>query len=305
MAKKKQATNPIEEEKVSSEQSEAMATEPSEASLDVQTIDENAEEALDVEKSTDSNQVESAQISAISDKNESAQAVNDSKPKRTSSTKSGAEKGGKAKTKKTRRSAKYLKIKEKIEPGKLYSVTEAISLIKELSISKFDGSVELHVRLSEKKSKGSTESSKGTLHLPHGTGKDKKIVVLSEEIIETIAKTKKIDFDIAIATPALMPKVARIAKILGPKGKMPDPKSGTVTEDPDEAIKEINSGKVEYRIDAGNNIHQIIGRVSWENDKLSDNLSAVINSLPKTRIASAYISASISPSIPLDILTIK
>jgi large subunit ribosomal protein L1 len=161
--------------------------------------------------------------------------------------------------------------------------------------------VEIHMHLTKKKDKGSTQSSKVAMHLPHGSGKERVVVVLDEAKIEEIAKTKKIDFDVAIASPELMPKVGKIAKILGPKGKMPDPKSGTVTNDPAKAMAEITSGKVEYRIDASNNVHQMIGRVSWTEDKLKENAQAVLASQPKSRIASAYVVASISPAVPIDL----
>jgi len=298
MPKKKESKNPIEEEKISAEQAEVMSSESEEASQDVQILDENAEQALVAEEGTDANQAVPAEVAAISEQTESAEALDKKSTKKT-------KKEDKPATKKSRRSAKFLKTKEKVEAGKLYKMDEAIELVKELSMSKYDGAVEAHVHMNKKKAKGSTESSKGTFHLPNGSGKERNIVILTEEKIEEIAKTKKIDFDIAIATPALMPKVAKIAKILGPKGKMPDPKSGTVTDKPEEAIKEINSGKVEYRIDAGDNIHQMIGRVSWDNAKLLENLNAIFASLPKARIAGAYLVPSVGPSVPLDLTLLK
>jgi large subunit ribosomal protein L1 len=298
MPKKKESQNPIEEEKISAEQAEVMSSESEEASQDVQTLDENAEQALVAEEGADADQAVPAEVAAISEQTETAEALNKKSSKKT-------KKEDKPAAKKSRRSAKFLKTKEKVEAGKLYKMDEAIELVKELSMSKYDGAVEAHVHMNKKKAKGSTESSKGTFHLPHGSGKEKKITILTEDKIEEIAKTKKIDFDIAIATPALMPKVAKIAKILGPKGKMPDPKSGTVTDKPEEAIKEINSGKVEYRIDAGDNIHQMIGRVSWDSAKLLENLNAIFASLPKARIAGAYLVPSVGPSVPLDLTLLK
>jgi len=174
-------------------------------------------------------------------------------------------------------------------------------LAKELSLSKFDGAIEIHLRLSTKKTKGSTESLRGLFQLPHGSGKNRKIIILDEAKIEQIAKTKRIDFDVAIATPALMPLVAKIAKILGPKGKMPDPKSGTVTNDPKQAIEEINSGRAEYRIDANNNVHQIVGRASWDDHKLIDNTKVVLGTFPRNRLMAAFVCPSIGPSVPLDL----
>lgn len=300
MTKKSESLNPIEEEKISAEESEVMSSEPTEASLNTQTQDENAEEALASEVGADADQVVPAEVAAISEQSEAAEALN-------KKAKAGGKdkKAEKAVSRKSRHSAKFLKAKEGVEAGKLYVPKEAVELVKQVSLSKYDGAVEVHLRILKKKAKGSTESSRGIFHLPNGSGKEKKIIVLTEEKIEEIAKTKKIDFDIAIATPALMPKVAKVAKILGPKGKMPDPKAGTVTDKPEEVIKEINSGKVEYRIDAGNNVHQMIGRVSWDSEKLLENLEAVFTGLAKSKIVAAYLAASVGPSVPLDLSGLK
>ncbi len=287
----------------SSTESEAMPQHHSEPSIDESagSVDEEAEKGLAAEEGADANSVEPAELAAMSTENETAQELNSKSPVKTK---------GKAVTKKEKvklskktktRSKKYTEAKAHIEPGKLYSLTEAIELVKKVSISKFDGSVEVHLMLSKRKNKSSTESPKGTFVLPHGTGKEKKIILLDESKIEEIAKTKKIDFDVALATPEMMPKVGKIAKILGPKGKMPDPKSGTVTTDPNKTIEEIQSGKVEYRIDAQNHIHQIVGKLSWDSTKLLENATVVISAFPRTKIESAYLAASISPSVLLDL----
>ncbi|HUD20647.1 MAG TPA: hypothetical protein VMQ44_01100, partial [Candidatus Saccharimonadales bacterium] len=284
-------------------ESEVLNKESDEVSEAEINLDEEAEKSLVVEQGADADRAESAEEAAIHE--EKSEALN---PKSETSPKS---EGSKSKTKisskkkvKTR-SAKYLKHAEQVEKGKLYNLEEAIELVKKLTMTKYDGAVELHIRLSAKKAKGSTESSRGLFHLPHGSGKSRKIIILDEAKIEEIAKTKKIDFDVALASPELMPKVAKIAKILGPKGKMPDPKSGTVTSDPKRTIEEINSGKVEYRVDSTNNIHQIVGRVSWENTKLAENIKAVLGSLSKGRMNAAYLTASVAPSIPLDLSFLK
>lgn len=302
MTKKKESANPIEEEQISAQQAEVISSEPEEASLETATMDETGDEALAAQEGADADQAVPAELAAM---HEEKSAISKAEPSDESKKTSKTKKVEKPTAKKSRHSAKFLKSKEKVEHGKLYKVDEAIELVKDLSTSKFDGAVEVHMRLLKKKAKGSTESSRGILHLPHGTGKNKKVIILTEEKIEEISKTKKIDFDIAIATPALMPKVAKIAKILGPKGKMPDPKSGTVTDKPEDAIAEINSGKVEYRIDAGNNIHQIVGRTSWDKTKLQENIDAVLLVLPKARISAAYLTASICPSVPLDLSYLK
>lgn len=293
MPNKKNANNPLTDEQLSAEESEAMASRVEEPSADF-NIDEKAEMALTAEEGADATQAVPAELAAVHEDSEAAVEASGTK---SSKKKAKAEA---AKPKKTR-SAKYAAAHAKVEKGKLYPVAEALELVKELSYAKFDAGIELHIRLSQKKSKGSTESTKGLFHLPHGTGKDKNIVVLTEEIIDEIAKTKKITFDVALATPDLMPKVAKIAKILGPKGKMPDPKSGTVTADPAKTIAEINSGRVEYRIDSTNNIHQLVGKVSWDSTKLAENITAVVSSIQKNRIVSACLVSTMSPSVALDL----
>lgn len=290
--------DPIAEEMVSETQSEAMPHHSHEASIDASAtdMDEEAEKATTVEESADASEAAPAELVAISSETESAKELNDSKTKKSPKPESKSKK---------QRSAAYLSAKKLVEIGKLYSLEEGIETVKKTSLAKFDAAVELHIKLTVKKSKGSTESSKGTFHLPHGTGKNKKIVILTEELIDEIAKTKKIDFDVALATPALMPKVAKIAKILGPKGKMPDPKSGTVTSDPEKAIAEINSGRAEYRIDSTNNIHQMVGRVSWETTKLMENINAALSSFPKSRLARVFLTSSMGPSVVIDTTYLK
>ena len=294
---KKTPKNIIEEEKDASLEAEAMVSESDEATQAEINLDENAEEALTAETGADAEQATPAELAAVSEDTETAKELNEK-------AKTAKKVVVKAAPKKTR-SAKYQKHVEMVEKGTYYKLEEALELVRKLSISKYDGSVELHIRLNAKRAKGSTESSRGLFHLPHGSGKEKKVVILTEDKIEEISKTKKIDFDIALASPELMPKVARIAKILGPKGKMPDPKSGTVTADPEKTIAEINSGKVEYRIDSTNNVHQIIGKVSWSTEKLAENAKAALTSLPKARIAGVFLTASVAPSVPVDLAIIK
>jgi large subunit ribosomal protein L1 len=294
--------SPVELEKDSSKEAEPMTRHHSEASIDeaASSADEEAEKGLAVEEGTDTDAQIPAEIAAISTETETAKELN--APEKKKSAQATTKKTARATVKQAKsRSKKYQAAKAQVEPGKLYPLAEALTLVKKVSVSKFDGSVEVHLKLIKKKGKSSTESPKGIFHLPHGTGKMKKIIVLDEAKIEEIAKTKKIDFDIALADPTLMPKIGKIAKILGPKGKMPDPKAGTITNDPKKVIDEINAGKVEYRIDSQNQVHQIVGKVSWEDEKLLENIRAVLSSFPKTRLESTYLSASISPSVAVDI----
>jgi len=293
---KTKKTNPKTAEKAAEKEAQALTNVGDEASLATQNLDEEAEKTEIAQEAADVNVTTPIEVAAISETNESAEDLNKDAIKEVKT----AQKSSSANTK-SRRSPKHIKASEQIEKGKLYKLAEAIELIKKASYSKFDGSIELHLNLTKKKAKGSTESTRGIFHLPHGSGKTKKIVILDEAKIEEIAKSKKIDFDIAIATPEIMPKVGKVAKILGPRGMMPDPKSGTVTTDPKKAIAEIESGKVEYRIDSHNNIHQIVGKCSWESGKVEENIKAILASFPATKIASAYLTATMAPSAMLDL----
>jgi len=183
------------------------------------------------------------------------------------------------------------------------SAREAIELVLKTATAKFDESVELHVKLGVDGTKAD-EQVRGTVVLPAGTGKTKKVLVIAkgdkandakkagadhigaEEIIAKIANNW-LDFDVCITTPDMMPLLGRVAKILGPKGLMPNPKSGTVTADVAKAIADVKAGKVEYRLDKGNIVHTIIGKKSFGVDKLMKNYEAVINALVKAKPAAS------------------
>ena len=203
------------------------------------------------------------------------------------------EKAGKAKV----RSKKYKNILSSIDRNKKYDINSGIDLAKKTTLTKFDGNIEVHVRILNKN--GKPESIRGILEYPHSTGKKLKIIILDEKKIEEIEKTKKTDFDIAIANPKLMPKVAKLAKILGPKGKMPNPKSGTVSNEPEKTKKELEEGKVEYKTDGGGNIHQVIGKISADNKILLENFNTLISVLPKDKITSITICATMGPGIKI------
>ncbi len=200
------------------------------------------------------------------------------------------------------RSKRYEEVVGKIDATKEYTLNEAIDLVKATANTKFDGSVELHIHLTAKKGKKGAEDEymRGMINLPHGLGKSRSVVILDEDKIEAIAKTGVVDFDIALATPAMMSKLGKIAKTLGTKGKMPNPKSGTVTDKPEEVKKEIEAGRVEYRQDATRNIHQMIGKVSTESDKLADNARAVMQSFTKNRVASVWLTSTMGPSVRVE-----
>ena len=199
---------------------------------------------------------------------------------------------------------KYQEAVKLIEKGKLYEAKEALELIEKMPKANFDETVELHVKLGVD-SKHAEQQVRGTAVLPNGTGKTLKVLVFAkgdkakeaeeagadfvgaEELIPKIEKENWFDYDVIVATPNMMGVVGRLGKILGPKGLMPNPKSGTVTMDVAKAIQEIKSGKVEYRLDKTNIIHLGFGKVSFGADKLEENYKTVIDAIIKAKPAAA------------------
>jgi len=218
-----------------------------------------------------------------------------------------------------RRGKKYKGVAEKIEK-KVYSLEEALTLVKENKTAKFDESVEVHVKTNIDAKKGD-QQIRGSVVFPHGTGKTKKIAVITltkakeakdagadlvkgEEMIEEIKKGI-IEFDILVATPEMMPKLAQVAKILGPKGLMPNPKTDTVTDKIKEAVEMLKKGKVSFKNDNTGNVHQIIGKVSFDTKQLEENFNAFLEALEKSKqdgvkgkfIAKAVICSTMGPAI--------
>jgi large subunit ribosomal protein L1 len=202
---------------------------------------------------------------------------------------------GKAKV----RSKKYQKAKSLIDSAKKYEIGEAIELVKKTSITNFDGNVEVHLRLVGKS--GKPEQLRGLLNYPHPTGKKISVGILNDEVIGEIEKTGKAPADIYLATPTMMPKIAKLAKILGPKGKMPNPKAGTITENPEKTKKELEAGQVEYKTDSSGNIHQVIGKVSADKKNLEENFQALLAALPSEKIVSITLCATMGPGIKVQI----
>jgi large subunit ribosomal protein L1 len=197
------------------------------------------------------------------------------------------------------RSKKYQEIIKLIERTKKYDVAEAIGLVKKTSSTKFDGNVEVHLRLLAKT--GKPENLRGLIKYPHPTGKSVKVVVIDEKIAKDIEKTGKAEADIYLATPAMMSKIAKLAKILGPKGKMPNPKSGTITENPVKTQKELETGQVEYKTDSFGNIHQVIGKVSATPKILEENFQVLLAALPQDKIVSVTLHATMGPGIKVQV----
>ncbi|MBW6462701.1 MAG: 50S ribosomal protein L1 [Dethiobacteria bacterium] len=216
---------------------------------------------------------------------------------------------------------KYEEARKLIDREKKYEPEDALRLVKELSKRTFDETVELAVRLGVN-TKHADQQVRGSVVLPHGTGKTVRVVVFAkgEKIREAedagadfvgadelVAKVQEgwLDFDVAVATPDMMGSVGKLGKMLGPRGLMPNPKSGTVTFDIEKAINDIKAGKVEYRTDKAGNVHVPLGKVSFEHDKLVENFSAVMDALIKARptaakgqyIKSVTVSSTMGPGI--------
>ena len=225
---------------------------------------------------------------------------------------------------------KYIKAMELVEKHKAYTKEEAIELVKKTSTSNFDGSVEIAVRLNVD-TKKTDQQVRGALVLPNGTGKAKRVLVLTkndaqskaasaaqaefvggEELIDKIAKENWLDFDVIIATPEMMPLLGKIGKLLGPRGLMPNPKTGTVTTDVAKAIEDVKKGRIEYRTDSYGNVHAIIGKVSFDAKKLLENLDAFMNVIVKSKpttvkgqfIKNVSVSSTMGPGIKIDINTL-
>ena len=212
-----------------------------------------------------------------------------------------------------------------VEAGKLYDAKEAIDLALKMPKAKFDETVELHVKLGVD-SKHADQQVRGTVVLPNGTGKTQKVLVFAkgpkaeeaekagadyvgaEELIPKIQNENWFDYDVVVATPDMMGVVGRLGKVLGPKGLMPNPKSGTVTMDVTKAINEIKSGKVEYRLDKTNIIHLGFGKVSFGAEKLLENYEAVMGAIIKAKpsaakgqyIRSVSVSTTMGPGLYID-----
>ena len=222
-------------------------------------------------------------------------------------------------------SKKYKDAVSKIEKSKLYSAEEAVKLAKETSTSKFDASVEVAMRLNLD-TKKSDQQLRGAVVLPNGTGKSKKVLVITKgeqakaaveagadyvgdtDMLEKIEKENWFDFDVIIATPDMMAHLGKLGKVLGPKGLMPNPKTGTVTIDVKKAIEDVKKGRVEYRTDSYGNVHGIIGKVSFDDNKLLENLKAFVDVIVKSKpsvvkgtyVKNISVSTTMGPGIKVD-----
>ena len=225
-----------------------------------------------------------------------------------------------------KKSKKYTEALSKIEKGKLYSLEEAVKLVKETSVSTFDGTVEIAVRLNLD-TKKNDQQLRGAIVLPHGTGKTKKVLVLAKgdaakaatdagadyvgdvDMITKIEKENWFDFDVIIATPEMMPMLGKLGRVLGPKGLMPNPKTGTVTMDTKKADEDVKKGRVEYRTDSYANVHALVGKVSFDDEKLVDNVKAFMDVIIKSKPQAAKgiylkgvsLASTMGPGIKVDL----
>ena len=201
-----------------------------------------------------------------------------------------------------KRSKKYVEALAKVEKGKAYTVDEAVKLVKETSTTKFDGSVEVAIRLNVD-TKKADQQLRGAIVLPKGTGKTTRVIVIAKgeaatkakeagadyvgdvDLLQKIEKENWFDFDVMIATPDMMPVLGKLGKVLGPKGLMPNPKTGTVTTDVAKAVTDAKAGRVEYRTDSFGNIHAMIGKASFSEEDLLANLNAFVAQILKIKPA--------------------
>jgi large subunit ribosomal protein L1 len=225
-----------------------------------------------------------------------------------------------------KKSKRYASLIQNVDKNKMYDYKEAIKLVKETSNLKFDSTIEVAMNLNLD-TKKADQQLRGAIALPNGTGKTKKILVLAKgeqarmakeagadyvgdtDMIEKMEKENWFPFDVIVATPEMMPLLGKIGKILGPKGLMPNPKTGTVTMEVDKAVNEIKKGKVNYRTDSFGNVHGIIGKSSFDNKMLEENLSAFVNTILKvkpttvkgTYVKNISISSTMGPGIKMDL----
>ena len=221
---------------------------------------------------------------------------------------------------------KYVEASKLVEKTKLYTKEEAVKLVKETSNSKFDGTIEVAMNLNLD-TKKNDQQLRGAVVLPHGTGKSKTILVLAKgdqakaareagaefvgdmDMIEKIEKEQWFGYDVIIATPEMMPMLGKIGKLLGPKGLMPNPKTGTVTMDTAKAVEEVKKGKVNYRTDSFGNVHAAIGKASFDDAKLVENLDAFVEAIMKVKpstvkgnyVKNISITSTMGPGVKVDL----
>lgn len=256
--------------------------------------DENVEEQekLEAKKRQDAKKAATHSAETSKDKKgEEPTSVEETKPAEKTTKKTTSQHLKKA------RSEKYLTRAGKVEKTKLYKLSDALTLLPEISFGAFDETVELHINTL-------TSGVSGTLSLPHGTGKKTRVAIASDAVIAEI-EGGTINFDVLIAEPTMMPKLARVAKILGPRGLMPNPKNGTVSPKPEDVAKKFEGGQTNYKTEAKFPIlHLSVGKVSFGSEKLSENIKNAIQTVQKANIKNITLKSTMSPGIKLDVTSL-
>lgn len=202
------------------------------------------------------------------------------------------------KTRKRVRSKRYQEMIMQVEPQKLYSITDALTLLRKVSLTKFDPSVELHINVAEK-------GLRGAVTLPHGSGKQIKVAIADTDTIDKIiamVEEGKIDFDALIAVPAVMTKLAKVARFLGPKGLMPNPKNGTISPTPEKVADKLKKGEINWKTETDFPlIHLVIGKLSFKDSQIEENFKALIKSIGDTKIKAVTLKSSMSPGIKVQV----
>ena len=224
---------------------------------------------------------------------------------------------------------KYVEASKNVDKNKAYALEDAIKLVKETSVTKFDSTVDVAIKLNIDPKK-SDQQLKGALSLPNGTGKSKKVLVIAKgafaeeakkagadfvgekDMLDKIKNENWFDFDVIVATPDMMGELGRMGRILGPKGLMPNPKAGTVTMDVTKAVNDIKAGKIEYRLDKTNIIHVPVGKASFTSEQLNDNFQSLMGAINKAKpsslkgqyIKSAVLTSTMGPGVKLNVVKI-
>lgn len=205
-----------------------------------------------------------------------------------------AEKKEKTPAKKKIKGAKYQKSAKQVDSSKVYTLTDAVATLKKVKFAGFDESVELHLNVDK-------TGLKGEVELPHSTGKTVRVAIVSDKVLSDL-ESGKIEFDILITHPSFMPKLAKYARVLGPKGMMPNPKAGTISTNPEEVAKKFEKGTLRWKTEPKFPlIHQIIGKLSYDDAKLVENAQAFIEAVGKIHISAAFMAGTMTPSVKLDL----
>lgn len=203
-------------------------------------------------------------------------------------------KGSASDRKTTKIGKKLLDARKKVDSSKKYSVIDAIKLIKSVKYAKFDETLELHAKLKE-------PGLKGQVTLPHGTGKELRVAIADEKLLKDI-EAGNLNFDILVTSPAFMPKLVQFARVLGPKGLMPNPKNGTVSENPEEAAKKFKGGNINFKSEAkAPLLHQAVGKLSFTDENLAENVTILLAAIGNKNIVSAYLSGTMTPSVNIEV----